>query len=51
LKPIPPVPANNERGTTVIALIAIAVALLVLITALGMPYSQSWYGRWGDSDR
>jgi hypothetical protein len=35
----------------VIALLAIAVALLVLITALGSPYSQSWYARWGDSDR
>jgi hypothetical protein len=34
-----------------IALIAIAVALLVLISALGSPYSQSWYARWGNYDR
>ena len=33
------------------AVIAMIVALLVLVTALGMPYSQSWYSRWGDSDR
>ncbi|MBB2772053.1 hypothetical protein MMON44395_15120 [Mycolicibacterium monacense DSM 44395] len=33
------------------ALIAIAVALFVLVTLLGLPYQQSWYGRWGGSDQ
>lgn len=32
-------------------LIAFVVALLVLVTALGLPYSQSWYSRWGNDDR
>jgi hypothetical protein len=35
----------------VIAILAIAFVLLVLIAALGMPYSQSWYARWGGYDR
>jgi hypothetical protein len=33
------------------ALIAIVVALFVLVTILGLPYRQSWYGRWERSDR
>jgi hypothetical protein len=35
----------------VFALIAIAVTLFVLVTMLGLPYQQSWYGRWGGSDQ
>jgi hypothetical protein len=35
----------------VFAIIAIAVALFVLVTMLGLPYQQSWYGRWGGSDQ
>ncbi|WP_422747228.1 DUF948 domain-containing protein [Mycobacterium sp. WMMD1722] len=34
-----------------IAVLVIAIALLVLIGSLGMPYSQSWYARWGNYDR
>lgn len=33
------------------AFIVIAGALLVLVTLLGLPYQQSWYHRWGGSDR
>lgn len=33
------------------ALIAIVVGLFALVTVLGLPYSQSWYHRWGDYDR
>jgi len=29
------------------ALIAFGVLLLVMIAALGLPYPQTWYGRWG----
>lgn len=32
------------------ALLAIAVMLFVLVTLIGLPYRQSWYGRWGGSD-
>jgi hypothetical protein len=28
------------------ALIAFGALLLVLIAALGLPYPQTWYGRW-----
>jgi ABC-type transport system involved in cytochrome c biogenesis permease subunit len=35
----------------VFALIAIAVGLFVIVTMLGLPYQQSWYGRWGGWDR
>jgi hypothetical protein len=43
---------NNEsgKGTTMFALITFAVVLLVLIAGLGLPYPQTWHGRWG-SDR
>lgn len=34
-----------------VALIAIVLALFVLVTILGLPYQQSWYGRWEGSDR
>jgi len=33
------------------ALILFGVLLLVLIAALGMPYPQTWHGRWGNYDR
>jgi hypothetical protein len=42
---------HNGKETTVLVLIALVVALFVLVTALGLPYSQSWYSRWGDYDR
>jgi hypothetical protein len=29
-------------------IIAIVLALVVLVAAIGLPYPQSWYGRWGD---
>jgi hypothetical protein len=25
--------------------------IFVLLAVLGLPYQQSWYGRWGNSDR
>lgn len=31
--------------------IALVVALFVLIAAIGLPYQQSWYSRWGNYDR
>lgn len=34
-----------------LTLIAVVAALVVLIAAIGLPYQQSWYARWGDSDR
>ena len=33
------------------ALIAFGVLLLVLIAALGLPYPQTWHGRWGNRRR
>jgi hypothetical protein len=35
------------KGTTMFALIALGVLLLVLIAGLGLPYPQTWHGRWG----
>lgn len=35
------------KGTTMFALIAFGAVLLVLIAALGLPYPQTWHGRWG----
>jgi hypothetical protein len=32
-------------------LVAFAAVVLVLLAILGLPYDQSWYGRWGNSDR
>ena len=29
-------------------LITVGALLLVLIAALGMPYPQTWHGRWGN---
>jgi hypothetical protein len=31
-----------------VALIAFFALLLVLIATLGLPYPQTWHGRWGD---
>lgn len=31
-------------------LIAFGVVVLLLITALGLPYRQTWYDRWSRSD-
>jgi hypothetical protein len=30
------------------ALIAFFALVLVLIAVLGLPYPQTWHGRWGD---
>jgi hypothetical protein len=32
-------------------LVAFAAVVLVLLSVLGLPYRESWYGRWGNSDR
>jgi hypothetical protein len=37
------------EGTTLFALIAFGAILLVLTAVLGLPYPQTWHGRW-DSD-
>jgi hypothetical protein len=34
-----------------LALIGFFVLLLVLIAALGLPYPQTWHGRWGKDIR
>jgi hypothetical protein len=34
-----------------LGLIAFAAVVLVLLAMLGPPYRESWYGRWGNSDR
>jgi hypothetical protein len=34
-----------------LGLFAFAAVVLSLLAVLGRPYQQSWYGRWGDSDR
>jgi hypothetical protein len=34
-----------------LGLLAFAAVVLLLLAVLGRPYQQSWYGRWGDSDR
>ncbi len=35
-----------------VGLVAFAAVVLVLLAILGLPYDQSWYGRWGgNSDR
>ncbi len=34
-----------------LGLMAFVALVVVLIAALGMPYPQTWYGRWGNSDR
>lgn len=34
-----------------VGLVAFAAVVLALLAVLGRPYDQSWYGRWGNSDR
>ena len=34
--------------TPMVALIAFGVVLLVLAAGLGLPYPQTWHGRWGN---
>jgi hypothetical protein len=36
------------EGTTMFALAAFGALLLVLIAAIGLPYPQTWKGRWGN---
>jgi hypothetical protein len=31
-----------------VGLIAFAVLILVMLAILGLPYGQSWHGRWGN---
>jgi hypothetical protein len=33
------------------ALIAFVALVLLLVVATGLPYPQTWHGRWGNSDR
>jgi hypothetical protein len=32
-------------------LIAFFAVVVLLVAVAGLPYPQSWYGRWGSSDR
>lgn len=32
-------------------LIAFTALVVVLVAAFGMPYQETWHGRWGNSDR
>ena len=32
-------------------LIAFGAVVLLLVAGLGLPYPQTWHGRWGHSDR
>ena len=41
----------TQEGTTMFALIAFFAVVVLLVVMLGLPYPQSWYGRWGNSDR
>ncbi len=34
-----------------LGLIAFMAVVVALIAMLGAPYPQTWYGRWGNSDR
>jgi hypothetical protein len=34
-----------------LALIAFAALVVVLLVMLGLPYRESWYGRWGNYDQ
>jgi hypothetical protein len=38
------------EGTTMLALITFGAVILLLIAAIGLPYPQTWYARWGRSD-
>jgi hypothetical protein len=42
---------DDTGGTAMLGLFAFAAVVLVLLAILGLPYQQSWYGRWGNSDR
>ena len=33
------------------SLIAIALGVTLVVTAISVPYRDSWYGRWSRSDR
>ena len=32
-------------------LFAFAALVLVMLSVLGLPYRESWHGRWGNDDR
>lgn len=34
-----------------LGLITFTAVVLGILALLGRPYQQSWYGRWGNSDR
>jgi hypothetical protein len=36
------------EGPTMFSLIVFAAVLLLLIAATGLPYPQTWHGRFGD---
>jgi hypothetical protein len=36
------------EGTTMFALIAFGVVLLIMAAVLGLPYPKTWHGRWGN---
>jgi hypothetical protein len=42
---------DDTGGTAMFGLLAFAAVIFVLLAVLGLPYQQSWYGRWGNSDR
>jgi hypothetical protein len=40
---------NNEtEGTEMFSLIVFGAVLVVLVAATGLPYPQTWHGRFGD---
>jgi hypothetical protein len=34
-----------------LGLVAFAALVVLLLAILGLPYRDSWYGRWGNYDR
>jgi len=38
----------SRLGTTMFALITFGVVILLLAAGLGLPYPQTWHGRWGN---
>ncbi len=34
------------KGLTMLATILSAAVIFLLVAAIGMPYKQTWYGRW-----
>jgi hypothetical protein len=42
---------GGPRRIEMFGLIAFFAVVVLLIVAAGLPYPQSWYGRWGNSDR